>query len=66
VIRTPFHDLFQTALPIIQAGMGPYDTTKLAGAVAGRIDSVPKVQDLCDVIMREAEAAIRNLQSLLV
>ena len=34
MIRTRFHDLFQTRLPIIQAGMGPYDTTKLAGAVA--------------------------------
>jgi NAD(P)H-dependent flavin oxidoreductase YrpB (nitropropane dioxygenase family) len=34
MIRTKFHGLFQTKLPIIQAGMGPYDTTKLAGAVA--------------------------------
>lgn len=34
MIRTKFHDIFQTRLPIIQAGMGPYDTTKLAGAVA--------------------------------
>jgi len=34
MIRTKFHDIFQTKLPIIQAGMGPYDTTKLAGAVA--------------------------------
>jgi NAD(P)H-dependent flavin oxidoreductase YrpB (nitropropane dioxygenase family) len=34
MIRTKFNDIFQTKLPIIQAGMGPYDTTKLAGAVA--------------------------------
>jgi len=34
MIRTRFYDIFQTKLPIIQAGMGPYDTTKLAGAVA--------------------------------
>jgi NAD(P)H-dependent flavin oxidoreductase YrpB (nitropropane dioxygenase family) len=34
MIRTKFHDIFQTKLPIIQAGMGPYDTTQLAGAVA--------------------------------
>jgi len=34
MIKTKFHDIFQTRLPIIQAGMGPYDTTKLAGAVA--------------------------------
>jgi len=34
MIRTKFHDIFQTKLPIIQAGMGPYDTTKLAGAAA--------------------------------
>ena len=34
MIRTKFHDIFQTRLPIIQAGMGPYDTTKLAGAVS--------------------------------
>jgi enoyl-[acyl-carrier protein] reductase II len=34
MIRTKFYDIFQTKLPIIQAGMGPYDTTKLARAVA--------------------------------
>ena len=34
MIRTKFHDIFQTKLPIIQAGMGPYDTTQLAGAAA--------------------------------
>jgi len=34
MIRTKFYDIFQTKLPIIQAGMGPYNTTKLAGAVA--------------------------------
>jgi len=34
MIRTKFYDIFQTKLPIIQAGMGPYDTTQLAGAVA--------------------------------
>lgn len=34
MIRTKFYDIFQTKLPIIQAGMGPYDTTKLASAVA--------------------------------
>jgi enoyl-[acyl-carrier protein] reductase II len=33
MIRTKFNDIFQTKFPIIQAGMGPYDTTKLAGAV---------------------------------
>ena len=34
MIKTKFHDLFETRFPIIQAGMGPYDTTKLAAAVA--------------------------------
>jgi len=34
MLRTRFHDIFQTRLPIIQAGMGPYDTTQLAGAVS--------------------------------
>jgi len=34
MIKTQFHDIFHTKLPIIQAGMGPYDTTKLAAAVA--------------------------------
>jgi enoyl-[acyl-carrier protein] reductase II len=34
MIRTKFYDIFQTKLPIIQAGMGPHDTTKLACAVA--------------------------------
>jgi len=34
MLRTKFHDIFKTRLPIIQAGMGPYDTTQLAGAVA--------------------------------
>jgi len=34
MLRTKFHDIFKTRLPIIQAGMGPYDTTRLAGAVA--------------------------------
>jgi len=34
MLRTKFHDIFQTRLPIIQAGMGPYDTTQLAGAVS--------------------------------
>ncbi len=34
MLRTKFHDIFQTKLPIIQAGMGPYDTTQLAGAVS--------------------------------
>ncbi len=34
MIKTKFHDIFHTKLPIIQAGMGPYDTTKLAAAVA--------------------------------
>jgi enoyl-[acyl-carrier protein] reductase II len=33
-MRTPFHDIFKTRYPIIQAGMGPYDTTRLAAAVA--------------------------------
>ena len=34
MIMTKFHDIFETRFPIIQAGMGPYDTTKLAAAVA--------------------------------
>jgi len=34
MIKTKFHDIFHTKYPIIQAGMGPYDTTKLASAVA--------------------------------
>ena len=34
MIRTKFHDIFNTRIPIIQGGMGPYDTTKLAGAVS--------------------------------
>ncbi len=34
MIKTKFQDLFQTRFPIIQAGMGPYDTTRLASAVA--------------------------------
>ncbi len=33
-MRTLFNDIFKTRYPIIQAGMGPYDTTKLAAAVA--------------------------------
>jgi len=34
MIKTKFHDIFQTRFPIIQAGMGPYDTTKLPAPVA--------------------------------
>jgi enoyl-[acyl-carrier protein] reductase II len=34
MLKTKFHDIFNTRLPIIQAGMGPYDTTLLAGVVA--------------------------------
>ena len=34
MLRTKFYDIFQTRLPIILAGMGPYDTTHLAGAVS--------------------------------
>jgi NAD(P)H-dependent flavin oxidoreductase YrpB (nitropropane dioxygenase family) len=33
-IKTAFQDLFGTKYPIIQAGMGPYDTTYLAAAVS--------------------------------
>ncbi|MBN2151524.1 MAG: nitronate monooxygenase [Candidatus Lokiarchaeota archaeon] len=33
-MHTPFNDIYHTRHPIIQAGMGPYDTTKLAAAVA--------------------------------
>jgi enoyl-[acyl-carrier protein] reductase II len=33
-MHTRFQDIFRTQHPIIQAGMGPYDTTKLAAAVA--------------------------------
>lgn len=38
----------------------------LGGTVAGRIHDIPTVQELCDGIMREAEATIRNLGSLIV
>jgi len=38
MLRTKFHDIFQTKLPIIQAGMGPYDTTRLAGAVSKQVE----------------------------
>jgi len=34
MLRTPFQEIFKTKYPIIQAGMGPYDTTNLAAAVA--------------------------------
>jgi enoyl-[acyl-carrier protein] reductase II len=34
MIKTAFYDIFQTKYPIIQAGMGPYDTTKLCAAVS--------------------------------
>lgn len=34
MLLTPFQELFKTRYPIIQAGMGPYDTTNLAAAVA--------------------------------
>jgi len=33
-MHTPFSDIYKTKYPIVQAGMGPYDTTKLAAAVA--------------------------------
>jgi NAD(P)H-dependent flavin oxidoreductase YrpB (nitropropane dioxygenase family) len=33
-MHTPFHEIFKTRIPVIQAGMGPYDTTHLAAAVA--------------------------------
>jgi NAD(P)H-dependent flavin oxidoreductase YrpB (nitropropane dioxygenase family) len=33
-MRTRFHETFKTRHPVIQAGMGPYDTTSLAAAVA--------------------------------
>ena len=33
-MHTQFHDIFGTRYPIVQAGMGPYDTTSLAAAVA--------------------------------
>lgn len=33
-MHTPFLEIFKTRHPIIQAGMGPYDTTCLAAAVA--------------------------------
>jgi hypothetical protein len=38
----------------------------LGGTVAGRVHDIPTVQELCDRIMQEAEATIRNLESLLV
>jgi hypothetical protein len=38
----------------------------LGGTVAGRIHDIPTVRELCDRMMKEAEAAIRNLESLLV
>ena len=34
MLKTSFLDLFETKYPIIQAGMGPYDTTEIAAAVA--------------------------------
>ena len=34
MIKTQFLDLFGTKYPIVQAGMGPYNTTKLSAAVA--------------------------------
>ena len=34
MLHTPFQDIFKTKHPIIQAGMGPYNTTSLAAAVA--------------------------------
>ncbi len=34
MLKTKFHEIFETKYPIIQAGMGPYDTTDLAAAVA--------------------------------
>jgi nitronate monooxygenase len=37
----------------------------LGGTVAGRIHDIPTVQELCDRIMKEAEATIRNLESLI-
>ncbi len=33
-MHTPFNEIYRAKYPIIQAGMGPYDTTKLAAAVA--------------------------------
>ncbi|MFX0103415.1 MAG: NAD(P)H-dependent flavin oxidoreductase [Candidatus Hodarchaeota archaeon] len=33
-MHTPFNDIFKTKYPIIQAGMGPYSTQKLAIAVS--------------------------------
>jgi NAD(P)H-dependent flavin oxidoreductase YrpB (nitropropane dioxygenase family) len=38
----------------------------LGGTVAGRIHDIPTVQDLCDRIMKEAEATIKNLGTLVV
>ena len=34
MIQTEFQKIFGTEYPIVQAGMGPYDTTLLAAAVA--------------------------------
>ncbi|MHA1730816.1 MAG: NAD(P)H-dependent flavin oxidoreductase [Promethearchaeota archaeon] len=34
MVTTRFQDIFETRHPIVQAGMGPYDTTRLASAVA--------------------------------
>jgi len=34
MIKTPFQEIFKTKYPIIQAGMGPYNTERLATAVA--------------------------------
>ncbi|MEX2680048.1 MAG: NAD(P)H-dependent flavin oxidoreductase [Candidatus Sigynarchaeota archaeon] len=33
-MHTPFNDIYKTKHPIVQAGMGPYDTTRIAAAVA--------------------------------
>jgi NAD(P)H-dependent flavin oxidoreductase YrpB (nitropropane dioxygenase family) len=38
----------------------------LGGTVAGRIHDIPTVQELCDRIMKEAEATIKTLGTLVV
>jgi len=38
----------------------------LGGAVAGRVHDIPTVQELCDRIMKEAEATIKHLKLLIV
>ena len=48
--------------PIIQAGMGPYSTNRLAVA---RVNDMPTVKEPVERIVREAEEIIRGLPQYL-